>query len=578
MIPNSLHNLVRQPGNEGQEFVKIARRVSETIGSEFFTLLVNRLAEVVNADSVYIAEFVGDRTERVRTLAIWTEGGGPKTFEFPLAGSPDAETARGSPCTYARRVRETFPEDHMLRDLEAEAWTGVPLNNPEGQACGVIAALYRQPLELEIDFVQSMLTTFVPRASAELSRKQADDILRESEERYRAYVQMNPDGCWRIEFDEPIDTALPEEEQLAEILRSGHIAECNDALVKMLGLDRPDQLIGAAVTEAVNDAELTSRCLRDLISSGYRYGTLEVTTLDRKGKRHNFSHSHWGIVENGTLQRIWVSTRDITELRGIEAQFRHVQRLDSLGRLAAGVAHDFNNLLTVIQGYAAQLLERAEKSDNAYIGLAEIVKASEKGAALTKQLLAFSRKQSVEPQLLDLKRIVQEDEQMLRRLIGKNIELKTDLESSVGLVRADAGYLHQVLLNLTVNARDAMPNGGRLLITLSNSDVGETRPPRLTPIEPGPYVRLSVDDNGVGMSPDVQAHLFEPFFTTKEGVKGTGLGLSTVYGIVRQSGGYIFVETEANKGTTFEIFFPRESSQGAAGLTGRPKPPNGTDP
>jgi PAS domain S-box-containing protein len=575
MIPSPPRNLVRQPGNEWQGFVKIARQVSETIGSEFFTILVKRLAEVVNADLVYIGEFVGDKAERVRILAAWPEDGRPKAFEFPLADSPDAETSRGGPCTYARHVRETFPADHVLRDLEAEAWTGVPLNNSEGQACGLIAALYRQPLELEGHFVQSMLTTFAPRASAELSRKQADDILRESEERYRAYVQMNPDGCWRIECDEPIDTALPEEQQLAEILRSGHIAECNDALVKMLGLDRHDQLIGAAVTEAVNDAELTSRCLRDLIRSGYRYSTLEVTTVDRKGKRRNFSHSHWGIVENGALQRIWVSTRDITELRGIEAQFRHAQRLDSLGRLAAGVAHDFNNLLTVIQGYGAQLLERTEESDDAHIGLTEIVKAAEKGAALTHQLLAFSRKQSADPQLLDLKRIVLEDEEMLRRLIGKNIELKTELKSSVGLVRADAGYMHQVLLNLTVNARDAMPNGGRLLITLSNSDIGETRPPRLTPIEPGSYVRLSVDDNGVGMSPDVQAHLFEPFFTTKEGTKGTGLGLSTVYGIVRQSAGYIFVETELNKGTTFEIFLPRESSQTSSGPTGRPEPPNG---
>jgi signal transduction histidine kinase len=207
--------------------------------------------------------------------------------------------------------------------------------------------------------------------------------------------------------------------------------------------------------------------------------------------------------------------------------------------------------------------------------LTEIVKAADKGAALTNQLLAFSRKQMSEPQQLDLKGIVLEDEQMLRRVIGENIELKTDLAPSVGPVRAEAGYIHQVLLNLTVNARDAMPKGGRLLITLSNSDIGETRPSRLAPIEPGPYVRLSVEDNGVGMSPEAQAHLFEPFFTTKEGTKGTGLGLSTVYGIVRQSGGYIFVQTEPNKGTTFEIFLPRESPRAAASPAGRPKPLNG---
>jgi signal transduction histidine kinase len=171
---------------------------------------------------------------------------------------------------------------------------------------------------------------------------------------------------------------------------------------------------------------------------------------------------------------------------------------------------------------------------------------------------------------LDLKPIVVEDERMLRRLIGKNIELTTELESSLGLVRADAGCMHQVLLNLAVNARDAMPKGGRLIIALSNADIGEARQPRLAAVQPGPYVRLSITDNGVGMSPDVQAHLFEPFFTTKDVTHGTGLGLSTVYGIVRQSGGYIIVDSELNRGTTFEIFFPRESSQPASTPTGRP--------
>jgi len=404
-----------------------------------------------------------------------------------------------------------------------------------------------------------MLTMFAPRASAELNRKQAEDALRESEQRYRAFVQMNPDACWRIEFDEPIDAALPVEEQLARILRHGRVLECNDALVQRLGLERADQLIGAAVTDDVLDIETANRCVQSLIRSEYRYSTIELTRVDRRGKQHHFLHSHWGIVENGKLHRIWGSSRDITELRDIEAQFRHVQKLDSLGRLAAAVAHDFNNLLTIIRGYSSQLLERTAKTDDGYGGLMEIQKAAEKGGALTHQLLAFSRKQSAEEQLLNLNPIVEEDEQMLKRLIGKNIELRTELEPSLGCVRANASGLHQVLLNLAVNARDAMPKGGRLLITLSNVDIGETRPARLTAVEPGSYVRLCVADTGVGMSPEVQAHLFEPFFTTKELTQGTGLGLSTVYGIVRQSGGHIIVDTEPNKGTAFEIFLPRES-------------------
>jgi signal transduction histidine kinase len=393
---------------------------------------------------------------------------------------------------------------------------------------------------------------FAPRASAELNRKRAEDALRESEQRYRTLIQMNPDACWRIEFDEPIDTTLAEEEQLA---RAEHhrVAECNNA-AERLGLKT-----GAAIT-AVLDLETARSIMLSLIRSGYRYSTMEVTPMGRKGKLRHFLHIQWGIVENGKLQLIWGSCRDITDLRGIEAQFRHAQKLDSIGRLAAGVAHDFNNLLTVIRGYSSQLLEHTESTDNAYLGLREILKAAEQGAALTNQLLALSRKQSAELQVLDLNPIVEEEEQMLRRLLGKNIELKTELAPSAALVRANASCMHQVLLNLTVNARDAMPNGGKLTITLSNVDIGESRPPRLAVVEPGPYVQLNVADNGMGMSPDVQAHLFEPFFTTKEATKRTGLGLSTVYRIVRQSRGQIIVKTEPNKGTTFEIFLPRESS------------------
>jgi signal transduction histidine kinase len=538
--------------------------VLETIGTEFFSMLVKQLGAVLDAECVYIGEFLGGKTDRVRTLAACVRGGRMEAFEFPLANTPDAEVARGNPCLYARGVRETFSGDRLLCDLKVEACVGVPLNDSDGQACGLIAALFRQPLDLEIDFVLSMLKMFAPRASAELNRQRAEDLLRESEQRYRAFVEMNPDACWRIEFDEPIDTTLPEEEQLETVLQRGYVAECNEAAVERLELER-DQLFGVALTDALLDVETARRCVQYLIRTGYRHSTLEVTPVDRKGRRRHFLHSHWGIVESGKLHRVWGLSRDITEFRAIEAQFRHLQKLDSLGRVAAAVAHDFNNLLTVIRGYSSQLLERMDKANSAYIGLTEIRRAAEKGAALTHQLLTFSRKQTAREQLLDLNLVVAEDQHMLQRLIGNNIELKTELGPSLGLVRFNAGCMHQVLLNLAVNARDAMPNGGRLLITLSNMDIGETRLPQLSPIEPGPYVRLSVTDNGLGMSPDVQAHLFEPFFTTKEGGHGIGLGLSTVYGIVRQIGGHIVVESELNKGTTFEIFFPRESSPQSPG-------------
>jgi signal transduction histidine kinase len=366
---------------------------------------------------------------------------------------------------------------------------------------------------------------------------------------------MNPDACWRIELDEPICTALPEGEQLARVLQYGRVAECNDAAEQRLGLKR-----GAAITEPVVDIKTAHSIMLSLIRSEYRYSTMEVTPVDHKGRRRHFLHSHWGIVENGKLQRIWGSARDITDLRGIEAQLQHAQKLESIGRMAAGVAHDFNNLLAIIRGHSSQMLEHMEPTDNAYFGLMEVRKAAEQGSVLTNQLLALSRKPSAEVQVLDLNPIVGEEEQVLRWLIGKNIELKTELASAAALVRANADCMRQVLLNLAVNARDAMQNGGKLTIAVSNVDIGETRPPRLTAVEPGPYVRLSVADNGLGMTPDVQAHLFEPFFTTKAVTKGSGLGLSIVYRIVRQSRGQIIVETEPNKGTRFEIFLPRESA------------------
>lgn len=318
MISSPPPKSVRQSGSEWQRFLKLAKQVSETVGAEFFSTLVNQLREVLGAKCAYIGEFVVGKPERVRTLAAFVEAKGPATFDFPLAGSPDAEVAAGIPCMYTRGVREIFPGDCRLHDLEVEACVGVSLNDGEGQPTGLIAVLYSHPLDLEIHFIQSMLTMFAPRAAAELSRKQAEDTLRENEQRYRAFVQMNPDACWRVEFDEPIATTLTEAEQLATILRYGRVAECNDALLKRLGREQADQVIGSGVRDAVGDMidiETIRNCLQSLIRSGYRYSTVEVARVDHKGKRSDFLQSHWGIVENGKLHRVWGSSRDVTELR-----------------------------------------------------------------------------------------------------------------------------------------------------------------------------------------------------------------------------------------------------------------------
>jgi signal transduction histidine kinase len=559
MVPGSPQKPAPKAG-EQHRFLKAARQVSESIGAEFFSMLVNELRATLDAECVYVGEFVGARSERVRTMAAAVKDDRMDLSEFPLVDSPDAEVAMGTPCIYARGLRESFPRARLLGDLSIESCVAIPLNSPEGQACGVIAALFSEPLDLEIHFVQSMLNLFGPRAAAELNRKRADEALRESEQRYRAFVQLNPDACWRVEFGEPIETTTSAQEQMTKILRYGRIAECNDALVQRLGMERPDDLIGEPITDAVLDMQNAYKCLEALIGSGYHQSTIEVTASCR-GRRSHFIHSHWGVVEKGKLVRIWGSSRDVTDLRELEVQFRHAQRLESIGRLAAGVAHDFNNLLSIIWGNVSEMLARTESSDRAYIGLSEIRKAAEKGAALSSQLLTFSRRQqSNEPQRLDLNSLVAEDERMLLRLLGKGIELTTELAPAPALVRANAGYIHQVLMNLVVNARDAMPGGGRLVISVSNVDIGERPPPHLAALEPGQYVRMRVADNGMGMAPDVEAHLFEPFFTTKQAAQGTGLGLSTVYGIVKQSGGHIIVQTELNKGTTFEIFFPRDVS------------------
>lgn len=248
---------------------------------------------------------------------------------------------------------------------------------------------------------------------------------------------------------------------------------------------------------------------------------------------------------------------DVTERKRMEEQLRQSQKMEAVGQLAGGVAHDFNNLLTVINGYGELLLERLDAADPLRELVSEMTDAGERAASLTRQLLAFSRKQVLTPTVLDLNAVVVELERMLRRVIGEDIRLVSSLQPQLGYVKVDRGQLEQVILNLAVNARDAMPRGGQLALYTHNVELDENYTRSHSYTRPGPYVVLSVSDSGHGMTAEVQARIFEPFFTTKGPGKGTGLGLATVYGIVKQSGGSIEVFSQPDAGTTFEIYLPR---------------------
>lgn len=261
--------------------------------------------------------------------------------------------------------------------------------------------------------------------------------------------------------------------------------------------------------------------------------------------------------DRGKVRQLRGVMVDVTEHQQLEEEFHQAQKMEAVGRLAGGVAHDFNNLLTIISGYAQLLEDMVASEPKLHTYVDEIIHAGDRASALVRRLLAFTRRQSMEPQVLDLNNVVKGAEKMLRRLIGEDIEVVTILPADLGAVRSDPAQLDQVLINLSVNARDAMPNGGKLIIETANVDLDQTYAHTHLAVTPGPYVMLAVSDTGHGMDAHTRAHMFEPFFTTKEKGKGTGLGLATVYGVVKQSGGNIWVYSEQGKGTTFKIYLPR---------------------
>ena len=367
-------------------------------------------------------------------------------------------------------------------------------------------------------------------------RRKAQQELKRSERRYRLLFESNPQPMWVFDRESLAFLAVNE----ATVTQYGYSRE---ELLQMTLKDiRPAEEI-PALLEEVQKPEVQLH--RD---APWRHRKRDGTIFLVEITAHPIEYEG----RNACL----VLATDITERQRLEEQVQQSQRLESIGRLAGGIAHDFNNLLTVINGYAAQILTELPAHNIVAQRVKEINGAGQRAAALTQQLLAFSRRQVIEPRVLNINHVISDMEQMLRRLIGEDVALMIRPSADLRNIRADAGQMQQVVMNLAINARDAMPRGGTLILETSNVVLGEEYRELHPDVRPGPYIVLTVSDTGTGMKPEVQKRIFEPFFTTKPPGSGTGLGLATVHGMIRQSEGWIWVYSEPGSGTTFKIYLP----------------------
>ena len=350
---------------------------------------------------------------------------------------------------------------------------------------------------------------------------------------------------------------------------TGMLTSLNKAAEALTGYSREEALGLNVLAIVAPEHRPVAREMMDRKIGGEAKTTYELDILSKDGARFSLEVSTRLIFQTGKPVAIQGIARDVTERRRFESHLLQSHKMEAIGRLAGGVAHDFNNLLTVITGYSQWILDELAEDSPLSDSASEILLAAHRAAALTNQLLAFSRNQVIQPIVVDLNSLVTGLDQMLRRVIGEDVELIAATSPDLGLVKADPGQIEQVILNLAVNARDAMPGGGRLILETGNVDIGENAGAPLD-CPPGPYVMLAVSDSGCGIDESIKAHIFEPFFTTKEIGKGTGLGLSTVYGIVKQGGGHIRLESEPGAGAVFRIYFPRVS--GVLPAAAAPKP------
>ena len=504
---------------------------------QFFAAIHDIVGRLMNARNFYIALY--DPQSQMLSFPYFVDEEDPAPAPKPLGRGlteyvlRSAEPLLATPVVFEELVQRGEVE---LLGAPSVDWLGVPLKS--GTACmGVLVVQsYNQNTRFgERD--REILKFVSQQLAAAIEHKRHEEALRRSEARSRSLILSAAFGICRCTV-------------------GGRFLDVNPALITMLGQGSVEDLLrlNARRDVFVNPQEW------DRLAEDYRRSSLngvEVQWRRKDGRIIIVRLSGCAASSSDEPEEVLeLIAEDITDRRQLEEQLRQAQKMDAVGRLAGGVAHDFNNLLMVINGYTEVLLEQLEKGSAMHQKVESIQQAADRAATLTRQLLAFSRKQFLELKVVDVNSVIEDMERLLRPLIGENIELVTRLSTEAGHTRADASQLEQVIMNLVVNAKDAMPQGGKL--TLQSRDVTVRQKFRETRfIQPGRYAVISVSDTGHGMDKETQSRIFEPFFTTKEKGKGTGLGLSTVYGIVKQSNGYVFAESEPGAGTTFYVYLPR---------------------
>ena len=400
----------------------------------------------------------------------------------------------------------------------------------------------------------SALTGFVGTLTDITERRLAEEAIRHSEEKFRTLFEESQDTIY---------ISTPD----------GRLLDINPAGVRLFGYDSAAEMLEVDLaTQIYLRASDRTRMLQELTLKGF-VQDLELEVQTKDGRRLTvLATSSAERDEAGRVVSIRGMLRDVTGQRNLEHQLRQAQKMEAVGRLAGGVSHDFNNLLTAILGYADLLAMTVPENSPLRRNTDEIKAAAQRGADLTRQLLAFGRRQVLAPEVLDLNQTVVTIEKLLRRVIGEDIELVTELDPAIGAVQADPSQIERVLLNLGINARDAMPQGGVLTLRTGNLELESDADTTPLGLSPGSYVLLEVEDNGIGIEEAIRDQIFEPFFTTKSRSKGSGLGLATVYGVVRQSGGQILVESETGQGSRFRVFLPRVEDRPEARLASRSSP------